>query len=69
MVLRYKLLLLLVIILASCSSRKAGLCVSCGRKWANRSLAIYRKSCADGYSLYFELDIQPKNKGLLHMKS
>lgn len=65
MVLRYKLLLLLVIVLASCSSRKAGPVVPAVENGVSRSLALYRKAVLTAIHYTLELDIPAeKNKGI-----
>lgn len=57
MVLRYKILLLLVIVLTSCSSRKARPVVPVVENGVSRSLAIYRKAVLTAIHYTLELDI------------
>lgn len=65
MVLRCKLLLLLVIVLASCSSRKAGHVVPAVENGVSRSLSLYRKAVLTAIHYTLELDIPAeKNKGI-----
>ncbi|WP_367868034.1 M1 family metallopeptidase [Pedobacter sp. WC2423] len=63
MFLRYKLLLLLVIVLTSCSSRKAVPVVPAVENGVSRSLALYRKAVltAIHYTLEFDIPAE-KNK-------
>lgn len=57
MVLRYKILLLLVIVLSSCSSRKAEPGVPVVENGVSRSLALYRKAVLTAIHYTLELDI------------
>ncbi|RAJ35482.1 M1 family metallopeptidase [Pedobacter cryoconitis] len=65
MVFRYKILLFLVIVLTSCSSRKAGPVVPVVENGVSRSLALYRKAVLTAIHYTLELDIPAeKNKGI-----